>query len=203
VPDSSFAEIAGLFVRRWWVVLLRGLAAIAFGIAAFAWPHITIPTLVLLFGYYALVQGVISLLAAIRRAGDRGDRLPLAMEGIAGVWIGIITLRVPAITGVVLVFLVSTWAMVTGVLRIAEGIRLRKEITGEVWLALSGIVTVIFAVLLIFWPSLASRPGLEAIQGAINLPSILAGYAVVLGVLEIVLGFELRGSRRRLTPGTA
>jgi uncharacterized membrane protein HdeD (DUF308 family) len=173
-------------VSRWWVVVLRGLAAVAFGILAFAWPHVTIGALALLFGYYALAHGVISLAAALGGRGEPASRWLLAFEGIVGIGAGIVTLRSPSRTAMVLVLFVWVWAIATGLLRIAEAIRLRKEISGEIWLALSGVVTVIFGIILILRP----------IVGVIGLAWVIAGYALLLGLFEILLGCELRGLRR-------
>ncbi len=183
--DNSGRELAGLFAGRWWAVLLRGVVAIAFGVAAFAWPGVTAATLVLLFGFYALVDGGVSLLAAIggRRPGE--DRWLLALEGVIGIWAGVVTLRAPQITAVMLVFFISIWAMATGFLRIAAAIRLRKEISGELWLALSGVISVLFALMLMLRPNV----------GAIGLVWVIAGYALILGLFEIMLGVELRGAR--------
>jgi uncharacterized membrane protein HdeD (DUF308 family) len=171
----------GLFAGRWWALILRGIVAILFGTMAFAWPGVTVATLVLFFGYYALIDGIFSLFTAIggRR---RDDRWLLALEGIVGLWAGIVTLRSPATTAVVLVFFISIWAMATGFLRIVAAIRLRKEITGEVWLALSGVLSVLFALMLMVRPAL----------GAVGLVWVIACYALALGVTLIMLGFEVR-----------
>jgi uncharacterized membrane protein HdeD (DUF308 family) len=174
--------IRGLFTRRWWVVLLRGVIAVIFGLMAFAWPHLTVATLVLLFGWYALIHGISSIAAAIGYRPEAGNRLLLVLEGVVGIWAGIVTLRSPTVTAVVLIFFVWIWAIATGVLRIIEAIRLRKEIRGEVWLALSGVVTVVFGLMLLLRP----------VAGLIALAWIIAAYALLLGLCEILLGLELR-----------
>jgi len=179
--EISGRELAG----RWWAVLQRGIVAIAFGAVAFAWPGVTAATLVLLFGFYALADGLFSLLAAIggRRHGEY--RWLLALEGVIGIWAGVVTLRAPQITAVMLVFFISIWAMATGLLRIVVAIHLRKEISGELWLALSGVLSVLFALMLMLRPDV----------GAIGLVWVIAGYALVLGLFEIMLGVELRSAR--------
>src|SRR5215467_1831080 len=187
MPDASPAT-AGLFVGRWWTVLLRGLTAVAFGLLTFAWPHLTITALVLLFGFYALMHGVFSLMAALGNRQQTRSRWLLALEGVVGLWAGIVTLRSPSTTAMVLIFFIWVWAIATGILRIVEAIRLRKEISGEIWLALSGVVTVIFGILLILRP----------IVGVVALAWVIAGYALLLGLFEILLGCELRGLRRRM-----
>jgi uncharacterized membrane protein HdeD (DUF308 family) len=163
-------------------VLLRGLAAVGFGLLAFLWPHLTIATLVLLFGYYALVHGTFSLVAAIGNRRQVGNRWLLALEGVVGIWAGVVTLRSPSTTAMVLIFFIWVWAIATGILRIAEAIRLRKEISGEIWLALSGVITVVFGVFLML------RPAAELV----SLAWVIAAYAVLLGLFEILLGLELR-----------
>ena len=172
----------GPFNRRWWTVLLRGVIAIIVGLMAFTWPHLTIATLVLLFGWYALIHGIFAIIGAIGYRPEAGNRWLLALEGVVGIWAGIVTLRSPSITAVVLIFFVWAWAIATGILRIVEAIRLRKQITGEVWLALSGVVTVAFGLMLMLRP----------VAGLIALAWIIAAYALLQGLFEIMLGLELR-----------
>jgi uncharacterized membrane protein HdeD (DUF308 family) len=184
MTDAS-TNTSGLFVGRWWTVLLRGLTAVAFGLLTFAWPHLTIKTLVLLFGFYALIHGMFSLMAALGRQQQTRSRWLLALEGIIGIGAGLVTLRTPSITAMVLIFFIWIWAIATGILRIVEAIRLRKEISGEVWLGLSGVLTLLFGVLLMLRP----------MAGLIGLAWVIAGYALILGIFEIMLGFELRSMR--------
>jgi uncharacterized membrane protein HdeD (DUF308 family) len=192
VPKNSSTETTGLFVGRWWTVLLRGLTAVAFGVIAFTWPHVTIATLVLVFGLYALIHGILSLGAAISGHGEGGSRVLLAIEGIIGLAAGIVTLRSPSTTAMVLVFFIWVWAIATGVLRLAEAFRLRKEISGDLWLALSGVVTVLLGLILLLRPAL----------GAVGLAWIIGGYALLLGLFEILLGRELRAMRQRPRHGS-
>ena len=180
MTDSPLND--GLFVGRWWVVVLRGLAAVAFGVITLASPDLTLTTLVFLFGYFALVYGLFSLIAAIGGRRQGAARWLLALEGVIGLLAAIVTLRTPSTTAMVLIFFIWVWAIATGLLRIFEAIRLRKEISGVVWLALSGVLGVLFGLVLIFRPMV----------GILTLASIIAGYALLLGVLEILLGFDLR-----------
>jgi uncharacterized membrane protein HdeD (DUF308 family) len=181
IGQGSLSELT-LFAGRWWAVVLRGIVAIIFGVMAFAWPGVTLTTLVLLFGIYALVDGIFSLASAIGGKRTREDRWLLALEGIIGLWAGVVTLRAPAVSAVVLVFLISIWAMATGFLRIVAAFRLRKEISGEVWLALSGVLAVLFALVLMFRP----------LAGAMGMVWVIAAYALMMGVTLIMLGFELK-----------
>lgn len=182
LPENS--QRLQLFAGRWWAVLLRGVIAIAFGALAFTWPAVTLDVMALLFAFYAMLDGAFSLIAAIG-GRDRGDRWLLVLEGIVGIWAGIVTLRAPAVTAVVLVLFVSIWAMATGFLRIVAAVHLRKQITGEVWLALSGVLSVLFALMLMVHPAV----------GMLALIWVIAGYALAMGVILIMLGIELRTLR--------
>ena len=181
MTDSS-RNAVGLFLGRWWTVLLRGLAAVVFGVLMFVWPHLTVAKLVLFFGLYALIHGTTSLIAAIANRQKTRSRWLLAFEGAIGIFAGLVTLRSPLLTLLVLIFFVWAWALVTGVLRIFEAIRLRKEISGEVWLALSGVVLIVFAFML----------RLRPVVGAFDLAWVIGAGALLFGLLEIMLGRELR-----------
>ena len=165
-------------------MLLRGLTAIAFGVLALAWPGITLPRLVVLFGLYAIVHGILSAAAAIGTRGQHGSLL-LAIEAIVGFWAGVVTLRSGSGTPMAFVLLVWLWAIGTGIIRIAEAIRLRKDIPGDIWLALSGVVTVLFGLMLV------SR----FFVGVVGLAVLIAAFAVIVGIFEILLGWELRAVR--------
>jgi uncharacterized membrane protein HdeD (DUF308 family) len=184
MPRYLFDPERGLFAGRWWAVLLRGVLAVLVGVLAFAWPAVTLSVLVLLFGCYALVDGLFSLVAA---AGgrDRQDRWILALEGIIGLWAGVVALRAPHVIATVLIFFISFWAMTMGFLKIAAAYRLRREIAGEFWLGASGVLSVLFA-LLVF-----ARPAI----GAFSLIWLFAGYVMLMGIILIMLGLELRGAQ--------
>jgi uncharacterized membrane protein HdeD (DUF308 family) len=169
--------------RYWWAVAVRGVAAVLFGLMAIIWPAITVTVLVLLFGAYALVDGVLALATAIfggRSAGGR--RLWLALEGVAGVLTGVITFVWPGITTLALLWLIAAWVLVTGVLEIVAAVRLRREMEGEWLLALSGVLSVVFGILLIVWPT----------AGAVTVVWLIGIYAVVFGVAVIALSLRLR-----------
>lgn len=187
--DDFLPEDMGFFANRWWIVALRGIVAIAFGVLAFTWPAVTLRILVMLFGFYALVDGIFTLGAAIGGRRSREYRWLLVLEGIVTTWAGVITLRAPWMAATALVLFISIWAMATGFLRIAASFRLRKEISGEALLALSGVAAILFALILMFRPA----------AGAIGLIWVIGGYAVVLGVLQIMLGSELLYFRRLLS----
>ena len=171
-----------VLVRNWWSLAIRGLFAILLGAIAFVWPGITVGALVLLFGAYALIDGVMSLVGAIRASASHERWGALLFEGIAGLVAGGVTLFWPAITLLVLVAVIGAWSITTGIFEIAAAVRLRKSIAGEWLLALGGLASVIFGVLVLLMP----------IAGVLVLALWLGAYAFVFGVLLIALGFRLR-----------
>jgi len=174
-----------LLSRYWWTLVLRGIFAILFGILAFVWPGITLVTLVIFFGVYAFVDGIFAIVNAIGGWGKRDDHWLLLLGGLLGVGIGIITFRAPVITTIALLIYIAAWALSTGILEFVAAIRLRNEIKGEWLMILSGIASVLFALLLMIFPA----------AGALGLLWLIAGYAVVFGAILIGLGLKLRGLR--------
>ena len=165
---------------------MRGIVAVLFGLLAITRPGITLAVLVLLFGIYAVVDGCLALFAAIGGWSHREDRWLLLLEGFIGIGAGILTLRAPGITAVALLFFIAAWALATGVLRIVAAIRLRKEITGEFWLALSGIASVVFAFLVMMNPA----------AGALAIAWLIGWYALFLGAMLVMLSIKLHNIRR-------
>src|SRR6266851_6096339 len=107
--------------RNWWALALRGLVAVMFGLLTFFLPGITLVTLILLFGAYALVDGIFNLIAFFRVASHHWA---LLIEGVIGIITGVLTLMWPAITAIALLYLIAFWAIFTGVFEIVAGIRL-------------------------------------------------------------------------------
>ena len=127
--------------KNWWSLLIRGIAAILFGILTFVWPGITVTALVFLFAAYALVDGVVSLAGAVRAAEAHDRWGALLLEGIVGIAAAIVTIVWPGLTAVSLVFVIAVWAIITGVAEIAAAVRLRRHIHGEWLLALAGVLS--------------------------------------------------------------
>jgi len=171
-----------VLTRHWWAIALRGLAAIIFGILAFAMPGVTLAVLVLLFGAYALVDGIFNIVAAVSGRSGQQSWWMVLLEGLVSVAAGLVTFFMPGLTALTLVYVISAWAIITGVLEIVAAIRLRKEITNEWWLALSGVLSIVFGVLV------AAFPG----AGALALVFWIGAYAVVFGAMLVALGFRLR-----------
>jgi uncharacterized membrane protein HdeD (DUF308 family) len=178
--------------RNWWAIVLRGVAGILFGIITFVAPGISLAALVLLFGAYAFADGVLAIVTAVRRRGaDRWGLLLL--EGLVGVAAGILTWLWPGITVLALLYVIAAWALVTGALEIATAIRLRKIISGEWLLALSGIFSIALGGLLVFAPG----------PGALALVIWIGAYTFVFGAVLVALGFRLRGLRSPRTSHAA
>ncbi len=173
--------------RHWWALALRGLAAVLFGLAAFLWSGITLAVLVILFGAYALVDGIFAVVAAVSTARQNEHWWALLIEGLAGIAVGVMTFFWPGITALALVYIIAAWALITGILEIVAAIRLREYIAGEWLLGLSGIVSVILGVLLMLHPG----------AGALAFVWLIGGYAIFFGILMIALAFRLRDFGQR------
>jgi len=171
---------------RWWALAIRGAAAILFGVLTFAMPEISLFVLVMLWGGYAVVDGVFNVVAALRgaRAGQRWGWL--LFEGIVSASAGVLTFLWPGITALVLLAVIAGWAVLTGIAEVAAAIRLRKVIQGEWLLGLSGVLSMIFGVLLVAVPS----------TGALALLWMIGAYSTVFGALLIGLGVRLHRFRR-------
>ena len=176
---------------NWWLLLLRGIAAIAaiaFGVLAIFWPAITLISLTLPWGAYTLVDGVFALWAAIsgRGAGAMGARWWLAISGVVSILAGLAAFFWPGMTTFILLLFIGIWAVIIGVLTIWGAIQARKEIEGEWVLGLFGLLTIAFGLLLLFQPG----------AGALSLIWTIAGYSIVAGVLLIMLAFRVRKFKR-------
>ena len=169
-----------LLARNWWVLVLRGVVAVLFGIAALIWPDITVTALVFLFGAYVLVDGIFALIGAFWRR--TGQWWLLLIEGIAGIAAGILTFIWPDITELVLLYLIAFWAILTGILEIVAAIQLRRELTGEWLLVLGGLASLAFGIVMVLSPG----------AGATALIWLVGAYAIVFGILLVILGFKLR-----------
>jgi uncharacterized membrane protein HdeD (DUF308 family) len=168
--------------RHWWVPVIRGIAAIAFGIVAFVYPGLTIATLVLFFGAWVLIDGIFRIVGAIGHRASDSDWGWQLVIGLLGIVVGLLTFHAPQITALALVIYIAAWALMIGASEIAAAVKLRREIKGEWFLILMGLASIVFAVLLLWNP----------VAGAAAVIWLIAWYAVVLGVLAIFFGFRLR-----------
>ncbi|HEU4771092.1 MAG TPA: HdeD family acid-resistance protein [Candidatus Udaeobacter sp.] len=176
--------------RHWWVPVLRGVAAIIFGVIAFTHPLMAAATLVIFFGAWVLVDGIFRIVGAIGHRNSDPDWGFNLIIGILGVIVGLLTFHAPAITALALVIYIAAWALMVGATEIALAIKMRREIKGEWLLILLGLASIIFAGLLLWNP----------LAGAAALIWIVAWYAVIMGVLAIVFGFRLRSLPTLATP---
>ena len=171
--------------RKWWVLLINGLCAIAFGLMAFAWPGVTLVALIFLFGLYCLIDGITAIMASVAR-DDRGRSWwQMLLIGLISIAAGIAVFAWPGITAVTLLMFIAFWAIVRGTFEILAAIELRKVIEHEWLLVLSGIVSIVFGLLLV------SRPG----AGALAVVGLIGTLAIIRGCLLIGLAFRLRGLR--------
>jgi uncharacterized membrane protein HdeD (DUF308 family) len=174
--------------RNWWLLAVRGLLAIVFGILAFLMPGITLAVLVALVGAYLLVDGAAMLVALVR--GDpvaRRSAWSVGIMGILGVVAGIGTFLLPDITALTLLYVTAAWAIVMGVFQVIGAISLRREIEGEFWLALGGVISILFGALLVF------NPG----AGLLSLAWLVGLWAIMFGIANLVLAWRLRELSQR------
>jgi uncharacterized membrane protein HdeD (DUF308 family) len=176
---------ADMLARNWWAIVLRGVAGIIFGILAFVMPVATLAALVLLFGAYALVDGVFNIIAAITGRTGGQPWWMLILAGVVGIAAGLVAFFMPGITAVALTYVIAAWAVVIGVLEVVAAIRLRKVIANEWWLGLSGALSIVFGVLLMLAPAV----------GALALVLWIGAWAFIYGIALAILGFRLRGRR--------
>ena len=169
--------------EHWWVVLLRGILAILFGVLAYTWPGLTILILVTLWGAYALVDGIFGVVAGVR--GKWGSLVVIGLIGIAA---GVVAFLWPGLTAVTLLWILAFWAIVAGVLQISAAIRLRKEVQGEWLWVLSGILTIGLGVLFFLYPG----------AGILSVTWLIAALAIVWGILLVMLSFKLKGLKGKL-----
>ena len=179
----DMATTLGL-AKWWWTFIVRGIVAILFGVIAFVFPPLGVGFLVGLFAAWAIIDGVGSLLTGIRTRGqDRSWWLEI-LEGVIGVAAGVIALVLPVgFVAEILLLLIAAWAILTGILEIVMAVRLRRVIEGEVWLALAGVASIVFGVVLFLFPA----------AGILSIVWLIAGFAIAFGVFFVMLGWRLRG----------
>jgi len=187
---NTLENVGSILSRNWWLMLLRGIAAIVFGVLIFAKPQISLQVLVYLFGVYVLVEGILGIAVAVQARGELDSWGVLFLWGLFGVAVGVLTFVKPEITALALLFYIALWAIATGVLEIAAAIRLRELIKNEWLLILAGLVSVAFGVLLI------ARP--EA--GVLAVLALIGVYAIVFGVLLVTFAFKIRSFVSKVAP---
>ena len=175
-------------------LVIRGLAATAFGLLTLMWPGLTLLVLVILFGAYALVDGISDLLVLMRhRRGERGVRTLSLVIAIVSIGAGIITLLWPDITALALLLVIAGWALATGVLYLVAAFRLRRHINNEWLYVLNGIVALMLGVILVITPG----------EGALGITWVIGWLALLRGVLLLALAWRVNGLRRGARLGGA
>lgn len=178
--------------RNWWMLVLRGVLAVIFGVLALILPGAALISLVLLFGIYAAVDGIANLAAAFNM---RDNRWWNVLEGVVGILAGVVAFFNPALTGLALTLLIGAWAILTGIFEVVAAVRLRREIENEWWLAIGGVLSVIFGVLVFLSP----------LAGALAIAWLVGVYAILFGGTLIAVGLRFRGegtSGEGRTPAT-
>jgi len=181
------SEVLRSLADNWWLLLLRGIAATAFGVLTFFWPGLTLVTLTLLWGAYALMDGVIAIWAAFNASGgDAGPRWWLGLSGVVSIFAGVVTFYYTGETTLVLLMFIAVWAIIIGALQIWGAIALRKVLQHEWLLVLNGVLSIAFGVVLL------AQPG----TGALAFVWMIAWYAIFFGCLYVALAFKLKQYRR-------
>ena len=181
IPAPFGRALLHTLARNWWMLLLRGICAVLFGLLALFWPGMTLVTLILLYGAFAFVDGVFALVAAII-GGAPAPRWWLAIVGLLGIAAGLATWLWPGLTALVLLYLIAGWAIAIGVMQIVGAIQLRKVIDNEWALIAIGVISVLFGI------AMFVQPG----AGALALVLVIGGFAFAYGVLLILLALRLR-----------
>jgi uncharacterized membrane protein HdeD (DUF308 family) len=176
--------------RSWWLLALRGVLAIAFGVLVFLWPTLAWWFVLASFAAFALVDGVFAIAMAVTGHHPGRPWWALMIEGVLGISAGVLTLFLPGITELALLFLIAYWSIATGVFEVIAAIQLRNVIEGEWVLALSGILSVLFGVALALFPG----------AGAVAIAWLIGAYALTFGMLLLVLAFQLRRFARHGLP---
>ena len=180
---GPMAVLPGPIVGNWRLILVRGLAAIAFGVLCFGWPAISLLALVLLFAVYALVDGISTV-----AWGMRARWWSMVVVGAVSMLGGLVALFWPAITALALLYVIAAWAIVHGVFEIVAAIYLRRRIQNEWLLGFSGVVSILFGVLLAVFPG----------AGALALLWAIGAFAVIFGALAVALALRLRTLERQM-----
>jgi uncharacterized membrane protein HdeD (DUF308 family) len=186
--ERDHDRVVELLTRNWWLVALRGALAVIFGIVTLAWPGLTLLALIFLWGFYALVDGISSIALG---AAVRGHRWSNVLIGVVGVLAGLVAIFLPGETAVVLLVIIAIWAIVAGVVQIVGGIALRSAMPHAWFLIVTGALTLVLGVVLLFDPG----------AGALALVTTIAIFAIVWGISLIMMSFRLRGLRNNVVQG--
>ena len=178
-------NLVRVMADNWWVLLLRGIAAVIFGLLALFWPGLTVYLLLIVFGAYAIFDGIMAVIVAFQRKSEDDGWWAWALDGALSIIIGLMALFWPEATALALIIWMAIWAVVGGIFRIIAAFRLRAEIEGEWALGFSGLLMVIWGVLMALIPA----------AGLLSIAWLIGIFALLIGIVMIVLAFRLRGMR--------
>ena len=168
--------------KNWWLLALKGVFAIIFGILILAWPGLTIEVLVIIYGVFALVGGILSMIIGLFTIGKYSNWWVMFLEGVLGFIVGGIVLKWPAISLLLLVVIIGLWAIISGIIQIITAIFVRQEIKNEWLMGLSGLISLLFGLVILSWP----------ISSIIVVSWLIGFYALLLGIFLIVFGFQIK-----------
>lgn len=188
-PDRRLG-IGNLLGRNWWTLALRGAIAILFGLLLFFFPGITLATAIFLFGLFALLGGILVVIAAIKDRQEYDRWWLLLSQGLIGIGIGLLTLFWPTAVTLIVLYVIAAWAILSGILEIVAAIQLRRAIDNEWLLGLAGVLSVIFGLILVFWP----------VAGILAILWVIGIYAIIFGVLLLLLALRLRSWHQQRPP---
>lgn len=175
--------LGDIFARHWWIFIVRGIIAILFGIVAWLWPGLTLTTMIWLAGLWLIVDGVLTIIGAVINRDSFQSIWPLVLIGLAGIGFGIFIVAFPGFTAIWLIVAIGLYAIVTGVFAIISAIRLRKEIENEWSMGALGLISILFGLAMVVFPG----------SGALALIWVIAIYAILIGIAEVIFGFRVRG----------
>lgn len=176
------------FSRQWWMFALRGLVAVVFGVVALILPEQMLQALVLMFGVFAITDGIFTVIAGFSLAPFFNRWWAVLLEGVMGTLAGLMAIFLPDITGRALLYLIAAWGLITGIFEIVAAIQFRRVITNEWMYILGGLLSILFGILLFVFPA----------AGAVSVIWVIGIYAFVFGIAEIIFAFRLRGLRREI-----
>ncbi|GAA4560908.1 HdeD family acid-resistance protein [Pseudonocardia xishanensis] len=176
------AGLGALLKTAWWLVLIRAVLLVIFGVVALASPGIALLALVVVFGVYAIMDGITAVYLGIKSRGTERSWGWIVAQGVISVLAGIVALVWPGVTALSLLFVIAFWAIVLGIAGVAEGIRSRRTDDRWGWTVAKGVLDVIFGIVLLVWPA----------SGILALLWVVGIFAVVGGIMLAVLAFRIR-----------
>jgi uncharacterized membrane protein HdeD (DUF308 family) len=182
-------SLASLFSKYWWIIIIRGLYTVSFGAGAIVlWPFIELGLVLLVFGYFILIESIISILAMVMIKHEKHPSWALGLDGVVGLIIGALAIFWPDMPEAALIFFIALWSLVTGVVSMFLAVGLRREIQGEWVFGLGGIVSFLFGLILILRPD----------EGGLSVAWMISFFLLVFGILLILLGARFRKIRKNL-----